>query len=169
MLFMKRILLTTSYALFMLSVHLTVCAQGFRSAMWGETQANIIKKEGKPLEQYTSEEGHVLVYKRPVANKAEVITAFICLNNRLRLGRYIFVNLNRREIRELYKSLSEKYGKSKRFKAIDDHSTQYQWLKNDTRVTLNEGVLSDYVVNYYQNAHYLALENNYKKKRREGL
>lgn len=143
-------------------------AQGFRGIKWGSTQAEVIKKDGKPIEQANSTEGHIIVYEKSVAGIPKVVTSYTFSKDKLHTGQYIFDNLTKAQLATLFNSLVEKYANPKRYVATD-RSVQFQWLKKDTRITLSKGVFGGHVVNYYYNSHYVALENNYRKRKNDGL
>jgi hypothetical protein len=148
--------------------HLAVNAQGFRGIRWSATQAEVVKKEGKPNEATDGKEGHRIYYRRLVAGISNVSTSFEFKNNKLHSGTYIFDFLNRSQINDLFKSLVEKYAKPKRV-IRNDRSIEYQWIKNDTRVTFNKFDFSSHVVHYFYNPYFLEMEKENRKKRREGL
>lgn len=150
--------------------HSTVYSQGFRGFKWGATQTQVIKKEGKPTEQSDDERGHYLFYSKSVSGIKNVTASFTFTNNKLHTGFYLFDNITKIQKRDISSALIEKYGQPKRLVATDgSKSIQYQWIKGDTRVTLNKGVITDFVITYYHNFHYIEIEKTYRKNKREGL
>ena len=91
-------------------------ADGFRGFRWGTSRAEVVAKEGRPLESGDSDGQHVLMYSDRLFNQ-DVTVLFFFVENKLARGSYNFAGdrslTSRQEVIKFFEiqdSIEKKYG-----------------------------------------------------------
>ena len=138
-------------------------AQGFRGIPWKTSVAEVVRREGQPQSRNDQRSDQQINYFREVGDLGGRLTTFLFTNDKLDTGRYLLGDLTSDQINNLFDSLSEKYGPSKRYQS------SFRWTTENTIIVLGNNPFGGQMLSHYEKAYFMRLGKEQKRQKKEGL